>query len=360
MGKDYYKILGVEKNASDEEIKKAFRKLAQKYHPDKKDGDEAKFKEISEAYAVLGDKKKRAEYDAYGHTFAGSGSAGAGGFGGFEGFDFSGFQGGFSGAQSGFEFDFGDIFNDFFGGSTRGSKRGADISIDIELEFEEAAKGATRKVLLNKTSLCDVCSGSGAKPGSEMKTCDVCNGKGKVHETKRTVLGSFTQVSTCSKCAGKGKIPKEKCKKCSGLGVIKDAKEIEIKIPAGINDGEMIRLRGEGEAIAGGTPGDLYVKIHVRPHKLFTREGVNLRMPLKIKLTDAVLGAKYTVPTLDGEVELKIPAGINHGEVLRLKGKGLHLNSQKGDLLVRVEIQIPKKLSRKAKKIFEELKDEGI
>ncbi len=363
MGKDYYNILGVNKSATDDEVKKAFRKQAQKFHPDKKSGDEAKFKEVSEAYAVLGDKKKRAEYDAYGHTFAGAGGASAGAEqqGGFGGFDFSGFQQGF-GQQGGVEFDFGDMFGDFFGGG-RGQarqRRGRDISIDIEIDFTESAFGVTRKVLLTKSSICSECDGTGAKNKSDLITCTSCNGKGQVHETKRTMLGQFTTVRECYACKGTGKIPKEPCKKCRGESIVKEQSEIEIKIPAGISNGEMVRLAGQGEAVQGGVPGDLYVKVHVRPHKVFTREGENLRMTLKVKLTDAILGATYTIPSLHKEIDLKVPAGVHHGEVLRVRGKGIERDGYAGDILVTINIEIPKKLSRKAKKLIQELREEGV
>ncbi len=358
MGKDYYNILGVDKNSSEEDIKKAFRTKAQKYHPDKKDGDESRFKELSEAYAVLGDKKKRAEYDAYGHTFAGSDGGAGQGFGGF---DFSGFQQGFN--QEGVEFDLGDIFGDVFGagrGRQARQRRGRDISIDIELNFTDAAFGVTRKVLLTKNSICDTCSGTGAKNKSDLITCSACNGNGQVHETRRTILGTFTTASECLKCHAKGKIPKEACSKCQGTGIIREQTEIEIKIPAGIDSGEMIRMQGLGEALQGGAAGDLYVKVHVQPHEVFIREGNNLRMTLQVKLTDAILGATYSIPTLKGDLDLKIPSGIVHGEILRVRGKGIERGGHRGDILVTISIEIPKKLSRKAKKLIAELKNEGV
>lgn len=364
MGKDYYSILGVNKSASDDEVKKAFRKKAQQYHPDKSGGDEAKFKEASEAYAVLGDKKKRAEYDAYGHTFAGAGggahSTGSG-QAGFGGFDFSGFQQ--AQGQGGVEFDLGDIFSDFFGGNAGAGarqRRGRDISIDLEIDFTEAAFGTARKVLITKNSACSACEGTGAKNKNDLITCTSCNGKGQVHEARRTMLGSFTSVRECYTCHGTGKVPKTPCEKCHGEAIVREQSEIEIKIPAGIGGGEMVRLGGMGEALQGGTAGDLYVKVHVRPHAVFTREGDNLRMTLKIKLTDAILGATYAIPTLKDEIDLKIPAGISHGEVLRVKGKGLEREGYAGDILVTISIEIPSKLSRKAKKLIKELKEEGV
>lgn len=352
--KDYYEILGVEKGASGDEVKRAFRKLASKYHPDKKTGDEARFKEISEAYAVLSDEKKRAEYDTYGRSFSGGGNPGGAGFGGF---DFNGFQGG------GVEFDLGDIFSgfgDMFGGGRGGKPRGRDISIDIELSFKESVFGATRSVLLTKNSTCDTCKGSGGKPGTPLETCKTCNGNGKVRETRQSILGSFTTVRPCTDCNGVGKKPKEVCGDCRGKGVRKKEEEITLTIPAGIEHGEMIRLAGRGEAIQHGTAGDLYVKVHVTPQAGVTRDGIHLRSDLRIKLTDALLGASYTIETLDGPVSIKIPEGIKHGEVLRIRSKGVKDGNSRGDFLVRVLIDIPQKLSRSARKLIEDLRKEGI
>ncbi len=358
MKKNYYEILGVEKNASQDDIKKAFRKLATKYHPDKKTGDEARFKEISEAYTVLSDDKKRAEYDTYGRSFSGGGAQGGQGFGGF---DFSGFQG-FNGAE-GVEFDLGDIFGgfgDIFGGGRAEKPRGRDISIDIELPLKEAIFGTTRSVLLTKNSTCDICKGSGGAPGSEMQTCTTCNGQGKVHETRASILGSFTTVRPCTTCHGKGKVPKEKCTTCKGHGVLRKEEEITVTIPAGIEHGEMIRLTGRGEAVQAGASGDLYVKIHVTPHKTILREGDNLRTNFTVKLTDALLGANYTIETLDGPEKIHIPEGVKNGEVLRVRGKGVKVGSGRGDFLVKIVIDIPTRLSRNARKLIEELKGEGI
>ncbi len=349
MAKDYYKILGVEKNANKDEIKKAFRSLAHKYHPDKKGGDEAKFKEVNEAYGVLTDDKKRAEYDAYGQTFSGGGP-GAGGFGGFEG------QNG-----EGFGFDFGDIFSDFFGGAGARVKRGRDISIDVELNFEEAVFGVSRKILLNKTSTCKTCNGSGGEPGTKFTTCETCNGKGKIREVRGTILGSFATERVCTTCHGSGQVPEKKCHTCHGAGVSRQESEINVKIPAGIEDGEMIRLTGAGEGLAGGSSGDLYIKVHVRKHNLFRKDGKNLLTDLKVKLSDALLGAEYTLTTLDGNVTLKVPANVTFGETLRVKGKGVpDERGKRGDIMVRIVIELPKSLSKNARKQIEELKKEGI
>ncbi len=366
MKKDYYETLGVPKGASKDEIKKAFHKMAHKYHPDKKDGNADKFKEVNEAYQILSDEKKRAQYDTYGQTFDGQGF-GQGGFGqqggfdpaGFGGFDFSGFQNG-----GGQEFDIGDIFSEFFGGGMsgrRGKPRGSDISTEIAIPFVESIFGSTRMLVINKTSTCQTCHGNGAKPGTETITCDKCNGKGQVRETKRSILGSFTAVQECSKCHGAGKVPKEPCPTCRGLGVQRKEERIEVVIPAGIENGEMIRLSGMGEAVPHGTTGDLYIKVRVEKHKTIAREGSNLSSPLSIRLSDALLGADYKVETLDGPVEISIPAGATFGEILRIKNKGVPTGKHsRGDFLVKLDIELPQKLSSKAKKIMEELRGEGI
>lgn len=358
MGKDYYNILGVDKSASKDDIKKAFRKLAHRYHPDKSGGDEQKFKEIGEAYAVLSDEKRRAEYDSYGRTFAGNG-------GQAPGWDFSQFgQGfGFGGApfgSQGVEFDLGDLFGDLFN-SGRQARRGRDISIDIELTFKESVFGISREVLLMKTGVCTDCTGTGAKKGTELTQCSTCNGAGKIHETRQTVLGAFSATRVCTTCSGKGKVPKETCPTCHGHGVLRREEEIRIAIPAGIEDGEMIRLQGAGEAVSHGPQGDLYVKIHVKHDDRYKKEGHTIVMPFSIKLTDALLGATYTVETLDGPLQIKIPQGVTHGERLRVKGKGVpQRGGARGDLYISIDIQVPTKLSRDARRAAEALRDEGV
>jgi len=354
MAKNYYDILGVEKKATKEDIKKAFRKLAQKHHPDK-GGDEAKFKEITEAYATLADERKRREYDSYGQTFAGGGPTG--------GFDFNGFQG-----AGGVEFDLGDLFGEFgdiFGGAARGGRRvrrGRDISIDVEVSFKESILGGKRSVLITKVGKCDTCDGTGAKTGVGMETCKSCNGAGKIHETRNSPLGAFTSVRACPSCDGVGQVPKEKCKTCSGHGLLRKEEEIKIEIPKGIDAGEMIRMPGRGEAAKGGIPGDLYVKVHVHPHPVFRKDGMNLVMHLPIKLTDALLGSTVSVTTIEDKVlEVKVPAMAKAEETLRLRGKGVtYPEGGAGDLLIRVSVALPKKLTGKAKKVIEELKAEGL
>lgn len=364
MAKDYYSILGVDKRATKDEIKKAFRALAHKYHPDKKGGDAEKFKEVNEAYTILSDDQKRAQYDTYGQTFNGAGGSGQGGFGGFQGggfgdfgFDFGNFQGGFQGQ----DFDLGDIFGEFFGGGQKSrSKRGRDISIDVELSFEESIFGVERVFLLNKVSICSVCGGSGAKHGSEMIECKTCNGKGRIREVKRSIFGSVEVSKVCDICSGSGKVPKERCQTCEGSGVLKKEQEVKVKIPSGIDNGEMIRLSGAGEALKGGISGDLYIKTHVRKHRVFSKEGNDLVMNLDVKLSDALLGANMDIETLDGISKLNIPEGVNTGEILRIKGKGVPHQGKRGDILARVRVAIPKKLSKSAKETIQKLREEGI
>ncbi|HEY0220741.1 MAG TPA: DnaJ C-terminal domain-containing protein, partial [Candidatus Paceibacterota bacterium] len=310
-------------------------------------------------YSILSDEKKRAQYDQFGSAGP---NMGGGGFGqGFDGFDFSQFTQGGGFGSGGVEFDFGDIFGDFFGGgSRRQAKRGRDISIDIELSFEDSVFGVERKILLNKVSKCDHCSGTGAEKGSDLSTCETCNGKGSVREVKRTFFGQFESAVTCSNCQGKGKVPKVKCAVCHGSGILKKESEIKVKIPAGIDNGEMIRLSGGGEAVSGGENGDLYIKVHVKKHSIFRKEGSNLVMDLDVKLTDALLGKEEVIKALDGDIKVKIPEGVSHGEILRVRGKGVPQDRSRGDILIRIHVNLPKKLSREAKKQIEALKKEGI
>lgn len=360
--KDYYKILGVDKNSSKDEIKRAFHKLAHKYHPDKSGGDEAKFKEVNEAYQILSDDRKRQQYDTYGSTASGFGGAGAGGFNGFDFSDFARAAG--QNGQGGFEFDLGDIFGDLFGGrrgGAAGKQRGRDISVEITISFADAVFGTTRKVLINKLSTCETCGGKGGKPGTKMKTCGTCNGRGQIRETKRSFLGTFTTTRVCPTCHGGGEIPETPCPTCHGEGVVNRTEEIKIVVPPGINDGEVIRLANQGEAMPRGVAGDLYVQVRVEKHKTLTRDGQNLRTNISIKLSEALLGGEKTIETLDGPITIKIPSGINHGEILRVRGKGVaDSRAKRGDLLVRVDIVMPGRLSRKAREAIEKLQEEGI
>ena len=361
MAKDYYQILGVSKTASKDDLKKAFRKLAHEYHPDKKTGNEAKFKEVNEAYTILSDDQKRAQYDTYGQTFnGGNPGGGTGGFNASD-FDFSGFQN-----AQGFDFDLGDIFGDFFGGGSRGGahgrqRRGSDITIDIELTFAESIFGTEKKIVLTKSSLCDHCKGSGGEPGGKMKTCPTCSGKGSIRETRKSILGSFVSERICPECEGLGQVPETKCKECRGAGIIRKQTEFTVKVPSGINSGEVLRLSGSGEAIKGGSPGDLYIRLHVRPHSTFKKDGHNLVTNLHVKLSDALLGSNQSIQTLDGSITLTIPTGVTFGEILRVKAKGVPTDrGKRGDLLVHIIIDLPKKLSKESRKAIEELKREGI
>lgn len=362
MAKDYYQILGVERGASKDDIKKAFHRLAHKYHPDKKGGDESKFKEINEAFQILSDDRKRTAYDQFGDAAA------AGDFsaenGPAAGWDFSGFAGA-NGANGGgdFQFDLGDLFGDFFGAGRGGRKirRGRDISVDIQIAFAEAVFGTERQLLINKIGNCEHCGATGAEPGSKTTKCDSCNGRGKINETRRSFLGTFTTLRDCPTCQGAGEVPEKRCADCLGHGVLKKAEEVKIAVPAGIEDGEMIRLTSRGEAVPRGVAGDLYVRVHVETHPLFRRDGVNLIMDLPIKISDALLGAEYPIETLDGNLKLKIPEGISHGEILRVKNRGIPARGgRRGDLLVKVVIKTANKLSKKARGLVEELKKEGV
>jgi molecular chaperone DnaJ len=350
--KDYYKTLGVEKNATQEEIKKAFRRLAIKYHPDKNEGDENKFKEINEAYQVLSDPQKRSQYDQFGTTFEG------------RGFDFSQWenlrrQWGFDGGD--FEFDLGSIFDNVFGGGRR-RKKGQDISINLGVSFEDAALGTNKNITLAKYVTCETCQGTGAKD-QKVKTCSACSGQGQIKSSRQTFLGVFAQFQTCSECQGEGTIPEEICKTCNGQGRIKKEEEIIIKVPAGIDDGEMIRIENLGEAAPRSRQsGDLYAQFHIKPHAQFKRDGYDVYYNLLISFSQAIMGDKLEIPTLYGPVELKIPAGIESGRLLRLKNKGVNKLNQpgKGDMLVRVKIKTPQKLTREQKKLIEKLKEEGL
>jgi molecular chaperone DnaJ len=361
MGKDYYKILGIEKAASQDEVKTAFRKLAHKYHPDKQTGDEAKFKEVNEAYQVLGKADKREQYDQFGSDFEQQG--GFGGGMGWEDFMNQARSGGGGGGFSNMNFggiDLGDIFGDMFGfGGGRGSKRnrGQDIQMDMKISFKEAAFGVKHDVELYKGVNCGHCHGNMAEPGTPINTCKDCNGQGKTARVQRTMLGNFQTVAECQACHGEGKIPEKKCTKCSGTGVQKQNEKIEYEVPAGIESGSTIRLTGMGEAAAhGGQSGDLYVRVFVDSDKRFERHGADILYKLNTSFVQAALGDKIDVETLDGAVELKIPPGTQPGTRMRLKGKGmtrLH-RKDRGDMYVEVNVEVPKKLSRKQKKLLED------
>ncbi len=375
MPKDYYKSLGINKNASKDEIKKAFRKLAHEHHPDKNPKDADKFKEISEAYSVLSDDSKRAQYDQFGSAGPGF-SGGGGGFGGeqgqggFGGFDFSGFQGGFGGGQGfgqdGVEFDLGDIFGSVFGGGRNSSKKqrqGRDIELDIEIDFKSSIFGKEEEIKVSKDSTCAHCKGTRGEPNSKFDDCGTCHGTGTVYEIKRTFFGQMQNAKVCDICFGTGKIPKEKCHVCKGQGTVHSTETINVIIPPGINPGDTLKVQGKGESVTGGLSGDLYIKLHVKKHPKIIKDEYNLIYPLEIKLTDALLGADIKVEALDGDLTLTIPAGISHGELLRVRGRGVPMDnkaSRRGDLLFKISVNIPKRLSRESKKLLEDLRREGL
>ena len=353
--RDYYEVLGVSKNASDDEIKKAHRKLAKKYHPDlNKDNPEAaeKFKELNEAYEVLSDKDKKAKYDQFGFAGVDPNYGGGGGFGG-------GF-GGFGGFDMG---DLGDIFGSFFGGggSTRSRRnapqRGETLQQRVMLSFEEAAFGCEKEITIGRVETCEECGGSGAAPGTSAETCSNCRGTGTVTQTQRTPLGMFQTQSPCPNCRGTGKIIKTPCKKCSGKGKVRNNRTLKVKIPAGIDDGQSIQLRGQGGAGTNGGPaGDVIVTIGIRPHPLFTREGSDVLCDIPISFTQAALGDTLQVPTIDGKIEYEVPEGTQTGTVFRMRGKGIqNVNGRgRGDQFVRVNIEVPKNLSQKQKDLLRE------
>ena len=362
---NYYDTLGVAKSATGDEIKKAFRKLAHKYHPDKGGGDEKKFKEINEAYQVLSDKEKRQQYDQFGQTFSGNGNTGGSssgrqgpGFGGFssQDFDFGGFS-----AQGGPASGWEDIFSGMFGstGRARGHGRaGSDIQVDVEISFEEMVQGVKKNIRLRKLSSCDVCHGTGGKPGSSETACADCGGSGQVRRAVQTIFGTFEQAIVCERCLGRGKIYKEKCAVCHGTARLEKEEELSIDIPAGIDDGQTLSMRGSGAAGEHGAPaGDLFINVHIRPHPFLKRRGDDIVSRLDITFAQATLGDKVSIETIEGEMTMKIPAGTQPGEVFRVRGKGVpHLGRfGRGDQLVTIALIVPKKLSREEKELIEKL-----
>ena len=356
--RDYYEVLGVDKSADEQTLKKAYRKLAMKYHPDRNPGDkeaEEKFKEINEAYEVLSDSTKRQTYDQFGHA----GMNGQGGFGG-QGFGGQGF--------GGFEDIFGDMFGDIFGGGfgggrprRRGPERGADMRQSIDITFEEAAFGKKASIKVNRSEECSECHGSGAKAGTSKKTCPTCNGAGEVRTVQRTPFGNIASSRTCSTCEGEGEVVESPCTKCGGKGSTRKVKTIEVDIPAGIDDGQMIKLSGQGElGSKGGPRGDLYIVVNVKKHSLFTREGYDIYFDMPITFAQAALGDEIEVPTLDGKVKYSIPEGTQTGTVFRLREKGIPKlrGNNRGDQYVKVVVDTPKKLNDRQKELLREFAKE--
>ena len=353
MQKDFYNVLGVNKSASQDEIKSAFRKLAHQYHPDKPTGNEAKFKEINEAYQAVGDPEKRKKYDQFGSAaFDGSGgfSGGAGGQG-FGGFDFSGF----SGQAGGFE-DLGDLFGGMFGGGrSQREPRGSDVQVDVDLSFRDSVFGADKEIRLSKFDECERCAGLGAEPGTKSKDCSECGGKGVKVVTQRTILGTFQTKAACPACDGEGKIPETRCTTCHGDGVTRGKKTLSVHVPAGVENGNVLRVRGGGEAVRGGKPGDLFVRLHVKNDTRFSREGSTIYSTLRVGFTQAALGASVETETVDGPTTVIIEAGTQGGKEIRVRNKGVVTGNTRGDHVFVVEVVTPTKLSRDQKKLLEEL-----
>jgi molecular chaperone DnaJ len=350
--RDYYEVLGVGKNASADELKKAYRRLAVQYHPDKEGGDETKFKEINEAYEVLKDSSKRQRYDQFGH-------AGVGGNNGNGGNPFAGFGG--AGQEVHFDFGdlgLGDIFGSFFGGgggrTSRRQARGRDVETNLDLSFEQAVFGTETELSLNLEDTCDNCKGTTVEPGYELKTCQTCNGKGQVVTATQTIFGNIQQASVCPTCSGRGKVPEKVCTVCKGKGTQRKAQQVTLKIPAGIDDGATIRLREHGEAVANGPKGDLYVNIHVKPHKKFTREGELILSEEHVGMVEAALGTEIEVETVDGKIKMKVPPGTQSGTDFKLSGHGVpRLKSdQRGAHIVTITVDTPTKLSRQQRELL--------
>ena len=347
--RDYYEVLGVNKNATEDEIKKAYRQMAKKYHPDLNPDNkeaEAKFKEANEAYEVLSDAEKKARYDQFGHAGVDP-NYGAGGGNPFNG--------------QGFDFDLGDIFSSFFGGFGGGRanpnapQRGSDTTATVTISFEEAAKGCKRQVETMRIEICDECHGSGAAAGSAPKTCPECNGRGQVTSAQRTPFGVIQTQKACSRCGGKGTVVDNPCKKCHGNGRIRKSVKIEVGIPAGIDDRQIINIRGQGnKGLNGGPSGDLRVVVNVRPHPIFERDGFNVWCDMHISFAEAAIGCELEVPTLDGKVKYTVPAGTQGGDIFKLRGRGIqNINGRgKGDQLVRIIVDVPKSLNSEQKELL--------
>lgn len=362
--RDFYEVLGLDKSASEDDIKKAYRKLAKKYHPDLNPGDktaEEKMKEVNGAYEILSDKEKKAKYDQFGHAGVDPNYGAGGGYGG-------GFNGGFEDFG-----DLGDIFGSFFGGGFGGSsrqssqrrsapRRGDDISVRLSLTFEEAAFGCTKDITVQRVEKCSSCDGTGAKKGSHPETCPTCGGSGQVKTTQRTPFGVFQSSTVCSTCKGTGKIIKNPCDVCDGKGFVRKNFTVSVKIPAGINEGQTISVGGQGSAGANGGPnGDIYVTIEIKPHSIFTRKGSDVLVELPVTFVQATLGATLIVPTIEGKVEYNLPEGTQTGAVFRLRNHGIqNLNGRgKGDQYIKVNVEIPKNLSRAQKDILKKF-DEAV
>jgi len=369
MAKDYYKILNIARNASKDEIKRAYRKLAHKFHPDK-GGDEKHFKEINEAYHILSDERKRSQYDQFGEVRdrPAGGGAQQSGFewpGGFR-FDFGADAGDVRGAG---DFDFSDIFEDVLGGNAGGRRRhtapehGRDLRIGLEIPFEQSVMGAKKNIEIARMVRCARCNGSGGEPGTKTKKCPTCQGKGNIQKTQRTFLGSFTSVSVCPECRGEGTRPEQMCGECGGRGVSEKQETLEVFVPRGIRDGEVLKITGKGDAAPHGrAPGDLYIEVRVLAHPVFRRQGDDIVMRLPVRVSQAILGDTADVETLDGGIRLKIPEGTQPGDILSVRGRGAWHPSGygRGDLLIEIKVDVPKRVSRRAREALQSLADEGF
>ncbi len=361
---DYYKVLGVDRGASEEDIKKAFRRLAHKYHPDK-GGDEKKFKEINEAYQILSDKQKRAQYDRFGQVFSGGGPAGAG----FGPFDFGQGKGPFGEVR--FDFggdmgDLGDVFDAFFEGmgvrQRRTYRTGADMEVSIDISLEEAFRGTQKNISYQTFVNCSACKGLGHDASAGVDECKACNGRGEIKETRQSFFGSFTQVKACERCSGTGQIPRKTCDHCRGLGRVKSDKTIAVHIRSGVDDGQLIKVKGAGEAgERGAEAGDLYIRVRLKPHPVFDRRGENLSIRQEISLLELLRNKKLEIPTISGNhLNIEIPAGFDLRHPLRIPGEGMprHDGHGRGNLFVELELKLPRKISTKGKKLLEDLEGE--
>lgn len=356
--RDYYEVLGVAKDASADEIKKAFRRMAIQYHPDKEGGNEEKFKEVNEAYEILKDSSKRQRYDQFGHAGVGSSAAS-------DGNPFGGFGGGGQNVHFDFgDLGLGDIFENFFGGggarASQQQRRGRDVESRIEVSFEDAIFGTEVDLRLTLEDSCSHCKGTTVEPGHELKTCPTCQGSGQTVRMTRTIFGNIQQASVCAECRGSGKVPEKVCSQCKGKGTERKEQKITLKVPAGIDDGAVIRLRDHGEAVANGPKGDLYVNVRVKPHKKFTREGDLVLSEEHISMIDAALGTEMDVETVDGPVRMKVPAGTQSGTDFKLSGHGVpHLRGEtRGSHIVTIIVDVPTKLSKRQKELLEEFQQE--
>ena len=360
MAQDYYKTLGVDKNASQDDIKKAFRKLAHEHHPDKGNGNADKFKEINEAYQTLGNEQKRKQYDQFGSTFSGSG--------GRSGFNYQDFNrgnpfGGFNSSNVHFDFgdmdDLGDIFGSFFGGGSRRTRteRGKDLEMELQIEFEDAVYGIEKEINVSKKVLCDSCQGSGAEPGSKVNTCSTCQGTGRITQVQQTILGAFQSQTVCPDCQGQGKTFDQKCSACHGQGTVSGSEKVKIKIPAGIENGQIIKLAGKGETTKNGISGDLYIHVKIKASSRYTRQGDDIFTKEHIKIKQAILGDKIEVENVDGPVTLKIPAGTQSHTKFKLKEKGMPIlrGRGRGDHIVEVIVDIPKNVGWGQKRYLDQL-----